>query len=267
MMPGNHALKPYPLHLADRHGEVEREPRKIAQADNEEEDHRRPARGKLLVGHPGERAGRGKIVDGENGAEHAQLVIEGIEIAGLEGDEKAYRTQQNRQKTRAPEGEFLRRLPFERVGECDRGQAEMEQVGVRPNGKELRITPALMITSARPHQPTKALSRSRAQVNSRTPPRMAVTVTFTADIVCMSRCMVRGSDPECRLGAHRRVGCRHNALYGRTTISVKIERSPANPALTAGRNMPTAKLIVPPAAEGVPGAALAVVVLAGALPA
>ena len=61
------------------------------------------------------------------------------------------------------------------------------------------ITPALIVSSASPHQPTKALSRSRARVNSRTPPRMAVTVTFTADMVCMSRGMgsaeaIQGAD-------------------------------------------------------------------------
>ena len=70
-----------------------------------------------------------------------------------------------------------------------------------------------------------------------------------------------------------RAGCRHqigrSLRPGLTAISVKIERSPANPALRAGRNMPTAKLIAPPAAEGVAaGAALAAVVrLARALPA
>ena len=68
--------------------------------------------------------------------------------------------------------ERTRRLPFKRVGEV---QAEMEQVGVRPNGEGAEdYARAHVITGARPHQPTKALSRSRAQVNSRTPPRMAV---------------------------------------------------------------------------------------------
>jgi len=81
---------------------------------------------------------------------------------------------------------------------------QMEQVGVRPNGEGTEDYARAHDYQRQAHQPTKALSRSRAQVNSRTPPRMAVTVTFTADIVCMSRCMVRGSDPECRLGAHRR---------------------------------------------------------------
>jgi hypothetical protein len=58
---------------------------------------------------------------------------EGIEIAGLESDEKADRTQQNEQEARMPEGEFLCRLPFDCVGERDRRQTEMEEVGVRPH--------------------------------------------------------------------------------------------------------------------------------------
>ena len=49
--------------------------------------------------------------------------------------------------------------------------------------------PALCSSSAKPHHPTKTLSRSRAQVNTSTMPSTAVTVMLAADIVSMSRCM------------------------------------------------------------------------------
>ena len=80
------------MRFADRHGEVEREPRQIAEANNGEEDHRRPRDGRCSPVARPKCAGRGEIIDGENGAEDAQLVIEGVEIAGLEGDEKADRS-------------------------------------------------------------------------------------------------------------------------------------------------------------------------------
>ena len=79
----------------------------------------------------------------------------------------------------------------------------MEQVGVRPNGEELRIAPRSYHRRQAPPANKGAIALPRPG-RQQTPPRMAVTVTFTAAIVCMSRCMVRGSDPECRLGAHRR---------------------------------------------------------------
>jgi hypothetical protein len=50
-------------------------------------------------------------------------------------------------------------------------------------------TPATWSKRAKPHQPTKGLSCSRAQVSSSTPPSTAVTATFTADNACMSSCM------------------------------------------------------------------------------
>ena len=49
--------------------------------------------------------------------------------------------------------------------------------------------PALCKRSAKPHHPTKTLSRSRAQVKTSTMPSTPVTVMLAADIVTMSRCI------------------------------------------------------------------------------
>ena len=85
-------------------------------------------------------------------------------------------------------------------------------------GKAVMMTPTLMISSAKPHQPMKLLSRSRAQVNNSMPPSTAVTVMFTADMVCMSSCMSLRSDPECRLGAQPMLGAVTTSFTPRAQI-------------------------------------------------
>ena len=110
---------------------------------------------------------------------------------------------------------------------------------MRPNEEGAEDYAALMITGMS-HQPTKALSRSAPGKQQNAAENGGDRDVHGGHRHCMSRCMVRKRS-ECRLGAHRRAAAVTSRFTARTTISMKIERSPANPAVTAGPNMPTAK--------------------------
>src|SRR6185295_3594246 len=101
------------MRFADRHEKIERQPGQVTEGDDDEEDHCRPPRGKLFTGDPAKRVGRRKVVAGEDGAESAELMIERLEVAGLQGGEEGNRTQQNPYDPRSAEGELARGHPFD----------------------------------------------------------------------------------------------------------------------------------------------------------
>ena len=68
--------------------------------------------------------GGGEIVQRQNGADGAEPMVEGLEIAQLRDQQESDRTQQRPQQTCAAASELPRRLPFKSVAEDKRRRAD-----------------------------------------------------------------------------------------------------------------------------------------------